>query len=128
MIKIQVIGNLGCNAVLKDNGNFKPFTTFPVGVNEKYRNSEGIAVDRTVWIQCNINWDCSNLRPYLTKGSKVYVCGSMRTRVFTTNNGINCCGIDCFVDTIELCGSPRIEGDEKVDMHENDKDSNLPFD
>lgn len=122
MLKLEVIGNLGADAILRDNGNYKPFTTFPIAVSEKFTNRDNIVVERTIWVHCNINKNCDNLRPYLLKGTKVFVSGNCRLRTYQDNDKNIRAGLDCLVDNLELCGTRKEEQQKtQEDGKESDK-------
>jgi single-strand DNA-binding protein len=50
MIKLQVIGNLGKDAVVNDV-NGRKVINFSVAVTERYKDAQGAQKDRTVWVE-----------------------------------------------------------------------------
>ena len=51
MLKLQLIGNLGQDAVVNNVGG-KNVINFSVAHTEKYKNSEGTEVSKTTWVSC----------------------------------------------------------------------------
>lgn len=104
MLKVQVIGNLGADAELQEKGG-KKFVTFKIAHSDRYTKEDGTKVDSTTWVSCLLNWDDGKLLMYLKKGVKVFVTGRLNVRVYSSPK-LKCmvAGIDCNVDSIELCG------------------------
>src|SRR5574338_1346219 len=75
MIKLQVIGNLGKDCVLKEV-NGKNVINFNVAHTEKFKDSTGAQRERTTWVECAFWTDRTAIAPYLLKGQLVYVEGS----------------------------------------------------
>lgn len=104
MIKIEIIGNLGEDAKAIA-GDFKTFYTFDVAVSEKYRDSTGYLIERVTWIQCSVNWDATNLLPFLQKGTKIYVRGTLKQKMYTTRENEQKSILLCNVQELELLGN-----------------------
>lgn len=75
MIKLQIIGNLGKDCVLKEV-NGKNVINFNVAHTEKFKDSTGSQRERTTWVECAFWTDRTGIAPYLLKGQLVYVEGS----------------------------------------------------
>lgn len=120
MLRAELIGNLGDDAHLVE-GDFKAFTAMSVANSSKYKKNDGTVVESTMWVNVTINWDCSKLRPYLLKGTKVYVSGKMKCRYFTRQNGDPSVGVDIIADSIELCGTKAIDTQTKKEAPEESK-------
>lgn len=120
MLRAELIGNLGDDAHLVE-GDFKAFTAMSVANSSKYKKNDGTVVESTMWVNVTINWDCSKLRPYLLKGTKVYVSGKMKCRYFTRQNGDPSVGVDIIADSIELCGTKAIDTQTKKEDPEESK-------
>ena len=103
MLKCEVIGNLGADAVRKES-NGRSFVVLSVAASRKFRRDDEL-VENTTWVQVIINWDCSKIMPYLLKGSKVFAQGDARLRCFKNNHGEWAAGLTIVCDSIELCGS-----------------------
>lgn len=110
MIRIEMIGNLGADAELKDN-NGRKFVSFRLAHTDKWKNSQtGQDNVSTVWASCAINGDAHNLLPYLKKGVKVFVRGSVQLNMYSSPKTHQMeCGLNIAVWEIELCGGQREE-------------------
>lgn len=106
MIKIELIGNLGEDAKMLA-GDFKTFYTFDVAVSEKYRDTTGTLIERVTWVQCSVNWDATNLLQYLTKGTKIFVRGTLKQKMYTTRENEQKSVLLCNVQELELLGNVK---------------------
>lgn len=103
MFKSFVIGNLGADAVTKSE-NGKTFTTFRVAHNDRWTDQAGQEHSSTTWIDCVIN-ERPNVVDYLKAGTLVFVEGSTKTRVYSSEKD-RCmkAGVTIAVQRIELLG------------------------
>ena len=85
MIKLQVIGNLGRDCVVKEI-NGKNVINFNVAHTEKFKDSSGIQKERTQWVECAYWTDKTAVAPYLKKGIKVYVEGPAEADGYTNKD------------------------------------------
>jgi len=110
MIKLQVIGNLGKDAVV-NNVNGKTVINFTVAHTEKYRDAQGQQVDKTTWVDCSYWTDKTAIAPYLKKGSQVFVEGVPDVRTYTTQDGRNGASLILrILSPIQLLGSKNEDG------------------
>lgn len=104
MQQIQIIGNLGADAEVKEfNGS--SFTTFRVGCSEKINTVDGLR-EVTTWYSCSYNRDTSKILPYLKKGQQVFVEGKPSYSMY--DSAVHRCkmiDVRIFVNQIQLCGS-----------------------
>ena len=75
MIKLQIIGHLGKDCILKEV-NGKNVINFNVAHTERFKDSAGSQRERTTWVECAFWTDRTAIAPYLLKGQLVYVEGS----------------------------------------------------
>ncbi len=75
MIKLQIIGNLGKDCIVKEV-NGKNVINFSVAHTEKFKDSTGAQRERTTWVECAFWTDRTAISPYLKKGQLVFVEGS----------------------------------------------------
>ncbi|WP_423736231.1 single-stranded DNA-binding protein [Chitinophaga caseinilytica] len=109
MIKIQLIGHLGKNAVLHEV-NGKQVLNFSVAHNERYKNAQGVAQERTIWADCAM-WAPNAVGAYLLQGTYVYVEGVPFLDMYTTQNGSPACALKVRVTNVQLLNhGPRLEG------------------
>ena len=108
MIKVEIIGNLGADAMLQEkNGN--RFVAFRVANTDKWVDkATGQVIESTQWISCTLNGDGGALLPYLKKGTKVFVRGNAQFVVFSSATTRQMeVGVNLFVREIELCGGQK---------------------
>jgi len=104
MIKLQVIGNLGKDAVV-NNVNGKTVINFSVAHTEKYKDAQGVQKERTTWVECAYWTDRTAVAPYLKKGTQVYVEGTPDVRTYQTNDGKQGSALSLRITTVQLLGS-----------------------
>ena len=110
MIKVEIIGNLGADAMLQEkNGN--RFVAFRVANTDKWVDkATGQVIESTQWISCTLNGDGGALLPYLKRGTKVFVRGNAQFVVFSSAKTRQMeVGVNLFVREIELCGGAKEE-------------------
>ena len=109
MIKLQVIGNLGKDAVLS-NVNGKSVINFTVAHTERFKDAQGVQKDKTTWVDCAYWTDRTGIAPYLKKGTSVYVEGTPDVRTYTTADGRNGATLSLRTLSIQLLGGRPNEG------------------
>ena len=109
MIQLQVIGNLGKDAVL-NNVNGKSVINFTVAHTERFKDAQGVQKDRTTWVDCAYWTDRTGIAPYLKKGTSVYVEGTPDVRTYTTADGRNGATLSLRTLNIQLLGGKPSEG------------------
>lgn len=134
MVRIELIGHLGCPAELRSTANGS-FISFSVSNNVKGENGEVI----TEWYKVTLNGTRDKLLPYLRTGTMVFVRGSLSTRVYTGNDGNLHVGYNVYASEVQLCGSVRnentavneivnkVEPSDKENENEKEHESDLPF-
>jgi single-strand DNA-binding protein len=103
MIKLQVIGNLGRDAVINTVGE-KTVINFSLAHTEKYKDPQGNQLDRTTWVECAYWTDRTAVAPYLTKGKTVFVEGTPSVEAYTTKEGKHGVTLRLRVLTVQLIG------------------------
>lgn len=83
MMKLEVIGNLGADAVVKDSNGSK-FVTFRVAHTEKWTSQDGKENVTTDWVDVTMNNTESKIIPYLKEGTRVFVRGMLKLRVYSS--------------------------------------------
>ncbi|MBY0480973.1 MAG: single-stranded DNA-binding protein [Chitinophagaceae bacterium] len=109
MIKLQVIGNLGKDAIL-NNVNGKNVINFTVAHTERFKDAQGVQKDKTTWVDCAYWTDRTGIAPYLKKGTSVYVEGTPDVRTYTTSDGRNGATLTLRTLSIQLLGGRPNEG------------------
>lgn len=128
MVKIQLIGNLGKDAIV-NNVNGKSVINFSVCHTEKYKDSQGEQRDRSLWVDCAYWTDKTAVAPYLKKGTQVYVEGQPDVRTYITADGKQGVSLTCRVGMIQLLGGGQAQGTDGAQgaAPATDDGSSLPF-
>lgn len=104
MLKAELIGNLGADAELK-NGDGYSFVSMRVANTEKWQDENGGEHSNTDWVDVVWNKTDSALLKYLKGGTKVYVRGFIRQRVYSSAKDRKMkAGLTISATEIELCG------------------------
>lgn len=115
---LSLIGNLGADAKVVENGG-KPFVSFNVANTEKWRGEDGKEHERTDWVSCAYNGEATNLLPYLKAGTKVFVQGRVRTRLYSSEKERRMvAGLNLSVTQIELVGGQSEDVPRRLYTHD----------
>ncbi len=104
MIKLQVIGNLGRDAVV-NNVNGKSVINFTVAHTEKFKTAQGVQQDKTIWVDCSYWTEKTAIAPYLKKGTQVYADGQPDLRTYTNKEGVQVTTFTLRVQMVQLVGN-----------------------
>lgn len=86
--KVMIIGRLGRDPELRYTQNGSPVASLNIATDESYMDRDGNKVERTEWHRVSVfQRQAENCANYLTKGSLVYVEGSLQTRKWQDQNG-----------------------------------------
>ena len=90
ILKMEMIGNLGKDAVVRHNDGGRTSINFSVAHTERWNNAHGQPVERTTWVGCTI-WkgqgESARVAEYLKSGQMVYVEGVPSSRAYTSKDG-----------------------------------------
>ena len=79
--KVMIIGRLGRDPELRYTQSGAPVCSMTVATDESYQDRDGNKVERTEWHRISVfQRAAENCANYLSKGSLVYVEGSLATR------------------------------------------------
>ena len=86
--RIMLIGNVGTDPEMRFTANGNPVTSFRVATSRSYTTSEGERRQETEWFTI-VAWkkQAESCNQFLTKGQRVYVEGSLRTRSWEGRDG-----------------------------------------
>jgi single-strand DNA-binding protein len=98
MIKMQVIGHLGKDAVVNNAGG-STVINFSVAHTEKIKEQE-----KTIWVECSYWTEKTAVAPYLKKGTQVYVEGSPDIATYNKNDGSMGASLKLRVFGVQLLG------------------------
>jgi len=104
MIKLQIIGRLGKDCIV-NTVNAKNVINFNVAHSEKYKDSQGVLQERTIWVECAYWTDRTAIAQYLTKGTQVFVEGSPEVKTFTRQDNSAGASLTMRVRDVQLLGS-----------------------
>ncbi len=103
MIKLQVIGNLGKDCIVKEISG-KNVINFSVAHTERYKDSQGVQKERTTWVECAYWTDKTGIAPYLMKGQMVFAEGSPEADGYMNKDNQAAATLRMRVQTIQLLG------------------------
>lgn len=109
MIKLQIIGNLGKDCIVKEV-NGKNVINFSVAHTERYKDSQGNQKDRTTWVECAYWTDKTTVAQYLTKGRTVYAEGSPEADAYTNKEGQASATLRMRIQNVQLLGGNSNDG------------------
>ncbi|MGC4102647.1 single-stranded DNA-binding protein [Ferruginibacter sp.] len=103
MIKLQVIGNLGRDCVVKEV-NGKNVINFSVANTERFKDAQGNLKERTTWVECAYWTDRTGIGQYLTRGKTVYAEGVPEADAYMNKDGQAAATLRMRVLSIQLLG------------------------
>ena len=103
MIKLQIVGNLGKDCIVKEV-NGKNVINFSVAHTERYKDAQGVQKEKTTWVECAYWTDRTGISPYLLKGQMVYAEGSPESEGYTNKEGNVAGTLRMRVQNIQLLG------------------------
>lgn len=95
MLNVQLIGNLGLEPESTGSNGYK------IRVAHTTRLASG--EERTLWVNVYLGAEKSAVIPYLHKGARVYVTGSLSFRIYTDAAGIQKVGVNINANYLEVC-------------------------
>ncbi|MEI8053142.1 MAG: single-stranded DNA-binding protein [Bacteroidota bacterium] len=104
MVKLQIIGNLGKDCIVKEV-NGKNVINFSVAHTERYKDAQGNQKERTTWVECAYWTDRTAVAQYLTKGRTVYAEGSPEADAYSNKEGQPAATLRMRVQNVQLLGN-----------------------
>ena len=89
--KVILIGNLGADPEIKRTQDGRPIANLRIATSETWRDkNSGERKEKTEWHRVVIFSEglCKIAEQYLKKGAKVYIEGSLQTRKWTDQSGV----------------------------------------
>lgn len=106
--KVILIGNVGRDPAIRYVGE-RPVAEFPLATTDRaYVTSSGSQVpERTEWHRI-VMWDAnaSTAEKYVRKGSRLYIEGKLRTRMWEDRNTIKHSVTEIYVESFEILSRP----------------------
>ncbi len=113
MIKLQVVGTLGRDAIVKDV-NGKNVINFSVANTERYKDGQGVQKEKTTWVECAYWTDRTAVAPYLVKGQLVYVEGAPEAEAYMNKENQPAATLRLRVLNVQLLGGSKVnQGDNQ---------------
>ena len=127
-LKLEIIGNLGSDAVVRDVNGAKAIG-FSVAHSEKYKNVSGVDVENTTWVNCTI-WKYRDqsveIAKYLKKGTMVAIEGFPSVRGYQNQQGQIAASMECRVTFIKLLSAKNAETQPIVNNPNTPQEENIP--
>jgi single-strand DNA-binding protein len=112
MIKLQIVGNLGKDCIVKEV-NGKNVINFSVAHTEKFKDSLGNQKERTTWVECAYWTDRTAVAPYLKKGTMVYAEGAPEAEGYTNKDNMPAATLRMRVMNVQLLGGKPEGGSQQ---------------
>ncbi len=112
--KCAFIGNLGRDPELRKTNNGTSIATFSIAINEKWTDSSGNKQERTEWVNITMWKKLADLAvKFLTKGSQVYVEGSLKTESWDDKDGSKKYRTYVLGKSMQFLGGAKKEGNQQ---------------
>lgn len=113
MLKMQILGNLGKDAVMQQHGTDNVLN-FSVCHTDRYKDSNGVLVEKPTWVECSWWIDGrSAVGQYLKKGTMVWIEGFPGSRPWETKDGKKASNLTMRVFNLQLCGGGQRENQQQ---------------
>ncbi len=103
MIKLQIVGNLGKDCIVKEV-NGKNVINFSVAHTERFKDSQGNQKEKTTWVECAYWTDRTTIAQYLTKGKTVYAEGAPEADAYLNKDNQAAATLRMRVQSVQLLG------------------------
>ena len=109
--KVILIGNVGQGPEIRYIET-RPVASFTLATTERaYTNAAGVQIpERTEWHRI-VMWDraAETAEKYIRKGTKLYIEGRLRTRVWEDRNTIKRSVTEIYVDNFDILSRPSAQ-------------------
>ena len=103
MIKLQIIGNLGKDCIVKEV-NGKTVINFSVVHSERFKDSQGNQKERATWVECAYWTDRTAVAQYLVKGKMIYAEGYPEADAYLNKENQAAATLRMRVQSVQLLG------------------------
>jgi single-strand DNA-binding protein len=118
---VTLIGHLTQDIDIRTGQTGSIVGRLSIAVNDRIKNKEGEWVDYANYFNAVIfGKRAESLQPYLLKGKKIGISGSLRQNRWEDKDGKKRNSVDIYINEIELCSSP-VKDENAVDPN------NQPF-
>lgn len=107
------IGNLGRDPEMKTFPSGDQVANVTMACTDKWKDKQsGEMKEHTEWVRITLNGRLAEIAgQYLRKGSQVYVEGSLRTRKWTDQSGVEKYSTEIRADNLQMLGGRPTESD-----------------
>lgn len=113
--KVCIIGNLGKDPEMRSFPNGDAVANVTIATTDKWKDKQsGEMREATEWHRVVFAGKLAEVvGQYLKKGSQVYVEGSLRTRKWTDQAGVEKYSTEIRADTMQMLGSKQQDGGQR---------------
>jgi single-strand DNA-binding protein len=124
MLQLEVIGNLGNDAEIKEFSG-KKYVSMNVAHSEKKKDGS----ENTVWVSVLWYGDGGGLFQYLKRGCKVFLRGRLVPKAYTDKQNQPQCALNMYANEVNLCGGKQesTRQDAATTSAAPNPDDDLPF-
>lgn len=127
MLKAEIIGNLGKDAEVKEFSG-KKYVSLSVACSEYSKDQYGKRTEQAAWVSVLWYGDGGGLLPYLKRGAKVFVRGSLNCKAYATQKGMSPqISINVYASEIQLCGANGEGASHQAPARQSTSNDGLPF-
>lgn len=102
MLQLEIIGNLGNDAEIKEFSG-KKYVSMNVAHSEKKKDGS----ENTVWVSVLWYGDGGGLFQYLKRGCKVFLRGRLVPKAYTDKQNQPQCALNMYANEVNLCGGKQ---------------------
>ena len=111
--KAIIVGNLGADPEVKYSASGTAVVNLRVATTEYRKDAEGNRTEETEWHRIiAFGVTAENCSKYLTKGSKVYVDGKMKTRKWVDQNNVERYTTEIIANEVKFLSTKNGNGHE----------------
>lgn len=121
--RVCLLGNVGRNPEIRTSAEGKKIANFSIATSETYKDKNGQKQEKTEWTNVAVfNSGLAELvERYVSKGSRIYVEGSLHTRKWTDKSGIERYTTEVVVSGYN-CNLCLLDATEKGKIAKDDSD------
>lgn len=121
--RVCLLGNVGKNPEIRQGADGKKIANFSLATSETYKDKNGERQTKTEWHNVAVfNSGLSELvERYVSKGNRIYVEGSLRTRKWTDKSGIERYTTEVVLSGYN-CNLCLLDAKEKGEIAKDDSD------
>lgn len=122
MLQLEIIGNLGNDAEIKEF-NGKKYVSMNVAHSEKKKDGS----ENTVWVSVLWYGDGGGLFQYLKRGCKVFLRGRLVPKAYTDKQNQPQCALNMYANEVNLCGGKQDTAQQGDNTNTPAGGDDLPF-